>query len=369
MDNEQYMKRALELARNGEGLTSPNPLVGAVIVKDDQIIGEGWHERYGGPHAEINAIRSLKASAEGATIFVTLEPCSHYGKTPPCVDAIIENGFSKVVIAMLDPNPLVAGRSIKKLEANGIEVVMDVMSVEAQRLNEPFVKYITTSKPLMVLKTAMTLDGKIASVTGDSRWISSESSRKYTHQLRNRYSGIMVGIGTVLADNPTLTARPGIDPHRIIVDSNARIPLSANVLNIKNSEGTTIIATTQHAAIEKRDALESLGAKVLVLPDVAGKVDLRALVVALGKLSIDSVLVEGGSELNFSLLEAGLIDKVISFIAPKIIGGRSAKTPVGGEGIPIMNHAIAVDTPTVSMMGGDILIEGFIVKEASCLQD
>lgn len=369
MDNDQYMKRALELARNGEGKTAPNPLVGAVIVKDGQIIGEGWHERFGGPHAEINAIRSLKTSAKGATIYVTLEPCSHYGKTPPCVDAIIENGFSRAVIAMLDPNPLVAGRSIEKLKTNGIEVVLDVLRIEAEKLNEPFIKFITTGKPLMVLKTAMTLDGKIASVTGDSKWISSEASRKYTHQLRNRYSGIMVGIGTVLADNPTLNTRPGIDPHRIIVDSSARIPLSANVLNVKDSEGTTIIATTQNAPKEKRDALESLGAKVLVLPDAAGKVDLGALVAALGKLSIDSVLVEGGSELNFSLLEAGLIDKVISFIAPKIIGGRNAKTPVGGEGIPIMNHAIAIDSTAVSMIGDDILIEGFIVKEASCSQD
>lgn len=369
MDDYKYMKHALELAKNGAGLTSPNPMVGAVIVKDDRIIGEGWHEQFGGPHAEVNAIQSLKESAAGATIYVTLEPCSHYGKTPPCVDAIIKNGFSKVVIAMLDPNPLVAGRSIEKLKAHGIGVTQDILSEEAKKLNEPFIKFITTGKPLMVLKTAMTLDGKIASATGNSRWISSVSSRAYTHKLRNQYSGIMVGIGTVIADNPTLTARPGVDPHRIIVDSSARIPLNANVLNLDDSEAITIIATTTKAIPEKVTALESKGAKVLILPDVNGKVDLHALVDELGKLSIDSVLVEGGSELNFSLLEAGLIDKVISFIAPKIIGGRNAKTPVGGEGIPAMAHAIKLLNPTISMFECDVMIEGFIDKEEPCLQD
>lgn len=369
MDDNKYMKRALDLAKNGAGRTAPNPMVGALIVKEDRIIGEGWHEQFGGPHAETNAIMSLKESAEGATIYVTLEPCSHYGKTPPCVDAIIKNGFSKVVIAMPDPNPLVAGRSIEKLKKHGIEVTQGVMSEEAIKLNEAFIKFITTGKPLMVLKTAMTLDGKIASSTGDSRWISSDSSRTYTHMLRNQYSGIMVGIGTVLADDPTLTARPGIDPHRIIVDSSAKIPLTANVLNLERSAGMTIIATTNKALPEKVDALESKGAKVLVLPDINGKVDLNALVDELGKLSIDSVLVEGGSELNYSLLEAGLIDKVISFIAPKIIGGRNAKTPVGGEGISAMAHAIKLLDPKVSMFECDVMIEGFIDKEESCLQD
>lgn len=369
MNDSIMMQRALELAKNGTGRTSPNPLVGAVIVKNGKIIGEGWHNEYGGPHAEISAIRSLKESAEGATIYVTLEPCSHYGKTPPCSDAIIEHKFSKVVIAMLDPNPLVAGNGIKKLLDHGIEVKTDVRLDEAVTLNEPFIKFITTKKPLMVLKTAMTLDGKIASATGDSRWVSSKESLEYTHQLRHKYSGIMVGIGTILADNPTLTARPGIDPHRIIVDSSARIPLTANVLNIANSEGKTIIATTERAPKDKIKALEALGAEVLILPQINGQVDLSEMVIRLGERSIDSVLVEGGAELNYSLLKTGLIDKVISFIAPKIIGGKDAKTPVGGDGIPVMNDAIKISKSSVSIIGSDVMIEGYIEKEAKCSLD
>lgn len=369
MDSIDYMKRAIELAIYGTGQTAPNPLVGAVIVKNNQIIGEGWHEKFGGPHAEINAFRSLKESAEGATLYVTLEPCSHYGKTPPCVEAIIEHKIGKVVIAMIDPNPLVAGNGVEILRKNGIEVSTGLLKEEAEKINEPFIKFITTKRPLMILKTAMTLDGKIATSLGDSRWISSETSRAYTHSLRNKYSGIMVGIGTVLTDNPTLTARPGVDPHRIIVDSSARIPLNSNVLNLPESEGQTIIATTERASKDKIKALEEKGAKVLILPEKDAHVDLEALIVELGRLSIDSVLVEGGAELNFSLLQMGLIDKVISFIAPKIVGGRNAKTPVGGEGIPVMNRAIHLKNPTVMTMECDVVIEGAIDKEDTCLLD
>ncbi len=383
MNDFYYMKRALELAKFGEGHTAPNPLVGAVIVKDGQIIGEGWHAVYGGPHAEIMAFQSLNASAEGATLYVTLEPCSHFGKTPPCVDAIIAHKISKVVVAMLDPNPLVGGRGVQKLTEHGITVKMGILESESADLNEPFLKFITTGCPLIIVKTAMTLDGKLASVTGDSKWISSTASRQLVHKMRNKYSGIMVGIGTVLADDPSLTTRLDVtaqdntvkqsfvsaDPHRIIVDTHARTPLTANVLNLHDSKAMTIIATTELAPLESRLAFEAKGATVLTLPSKDGHVDLKALIVKLGEMHIDSVLVEGGSELNFSLFNEQLVDRVFSFIAPKIIGGRNAKTPVAGEGIAMMRDAIQLENVKVSMIESDILIEATVKKEALCLQD
>lgn len=377
MNDFYYMKRALELAKFGEGHTAPNPLVGAVIVKDGQIIGEGWHAVYGGPHAEIMAFQSLNASAEGATLYVTLEPCSHFGKTPPCVDAIIAHKISKVVVAMLDPNPLVSGRGVQKLTEHGITVKTGILESESADLNEPFLKFITTGCPLIIVKTAMTLDGKLASVTGDSKWISNTASRQLVHKMRNKYSGIMVGIGTVLADDPSLTTRLDVtaqsfvsaDPHRIIVDTHARTPLTAKVLNLHDSKAMTIIATTELAPLESRLALEAKGATVLTLPSKDGHVDLKALIVKLGEMHIDSVLVEGGSELNFSLFNEQLVDRVFSFIAPKIIGGRNAKTPVAGEGIAMMRDAIQLENVKVSMIESDILIEATVKKEALCLQD
>lgn len=391
MNDFYYMKRALELARFGEGHTAPNPLVGAVIVKDGQIIGEGWHALYGGPHAEIMAFQSLNASAEGATLYVTLEPCSHFGKTPPCVDAIIAHKISKVVVAMLDPNPLVSGRGIQKLTEHGITVKTGILESESADLNEPFLKFIQAGCPLIVVKTAMTLDGKLASATGDSKWISNAASRQLVHKMRNKYSGIMVGIGTVLADDPSLTTRldaaiqdvavadvaantikqsfVSADPHRIIVDTHARTPLTAKVLNLPDSKAMTIIATTELAPLENRLALEAKGATVLTLPSKDGHVDLKALMIKLGEMHIDSVLVEGGSELNFSLFNEQLVDRVFAFIAPKIIGGRNAKTPVAGEGIAMMRDAIQLENVKVSMIESDILIEATVKKEALCLPD
>ena len=371
MENLIYMKRALELAKRGEGHTAPNPLVGAVIVKDGEIIGEGWHAKYGGPHAEINAIQNLTQSAEGATLYVTLEPCAHYGKTPPCVDAIISHRFAKVIVAMLDPNPLVRGKGVEKLESEGIEVLTGMLEAEASEINEPFLKFITTRLPFCVMKTAMTLDGKLASTTGDSKWISNDASRRFVHQLRNKYSAIMVGIGTVLADDPALTTRfnEGVDAHRIIVDTEAKIPLNAAVLHLTDSSAMTLIATTERAPQEKRNALEALGATVLVLPIKNGQVNLNSLMQRLGELNIDSVLVEGGAELNFSMLQEGLIDRLFSFISPKIIGGKNAKTPVGGEGIPMMCDAIKLERVRVEMIEGDILVTARVMKEGTCLQD
>lgn len=360
--NIKFMKRALELAENGIGYTNPNPLVGAVIVKDGQIIGEGYHALYGSSHAEVNAFKNAKEDVKGATLYVTLEPCSHYGNTPPCANTIVEKGIKKVIIGLKDPNPLVAGRGIKILQDNGIEVVTGVLEEEGKKLNEIFLKYITTQLPFCIMKTAMTLDGKIAAYTGDSKWVTSELSRQYVHKLRHRAAGIMVGIGTVLADDPKLNTRlryeEGSDPIRIIVDSNARIPLKAKVLNI-NSKAKTIIAATEKADKEKLKALEEKGAEIIVTPLKKNRVDLSYLMKSLGVRKIDSILLEGGSSLNYAALEAGIVDKVNIFIAPKIIGGEGAKTPVGGEGIALMKDAIKLRYIDIQHFGEDIMIEGY----------
>jgi diaminohydroxyphosphoribosylaminopyrimidine deaminase/5-amino-6-(5-phosphoribosylamino)uracil reductase len=294
---------------------------------------------------------------------VTLEPCSHYGKTPPCANAIVEKGIKKVVIAMVDPNPLVAGRGVNILKSNGIEVITGVLEEEARKLNEIFIKYITTGQPFCLLKTAMTLDGKIASHTGDSKWITNEQSRSYVHQLRHQYGGIMVGIGTILADNPMLTTRlehgEGIDPVRIIVDSQGRIPLASQVLHL-SSKSRTVIATTDQIPQEKVFALQQLGAEVIILPSIQGQVSLPDLMRVLGERKIDSVLLEGGSTLNYAALEAGIIDKVMTFISPKLLGGTHAKTPIGGQGKAFVKDALALKNISINRFDEDILIEGYL---------
>jgi diaminohydroxyphosphoribosylaminopyrimidine deaminase / 5-amino-6-(5-phosphoribosylamino)uracil reductase len=362
----KYMERALELAKKGAGYTNPNPLVGAVIVKDGRIVGEGYHEVYGSHHAEVNAFRNATEDVKGATMYVTLEPCSHYGKTPPCAKAIVEKGIKKVIVALGDPNPEVAGRGIKILRDNGIEVVTGVLEEESRRLNEIFLKYITTKLPFCILKTAMTLDGKIAARTGDSKWITNEESRKYVHKLRHRVSSIMVGVGTIIQDDPLLNTRiqeeSGSDPIRIVVDTSGRTPLEARVLNIK-SNSKTIIAVTELAPQEKLKEFERIGAEVIITPLMENRVDLKYLMKALGERKIDSVLLEGGSELNYSAMEAGIIDKVNAFIAPKFIGGREAKTPVGGLGRPLMKEALMLKDIEIHRFGDDIMIEGYIREE------
>lgn len=362
----EYMKRALELAEKGIGYTNPNPLVGAVIVKDGKIIGEGYHQVYGSHHAEVNAFKNATEDVKGATMYVTLEPCSHYGKTPPCANAIVEKGIKKVIVGLVDPNPEVSGRGVKILRDNGIEVITGVLEEEGRKLNEIFLKYITTRLPFCIMKTAMTLDGKIAAYTGDSKWITGEASRKYVHQLRHRAASIMVGIGTILADDPMLTTRfdagEGSDPIRIIVDSSARIPLEAKVLNLK-SRARTIIATTEKADKDKIEALKEKDAEVIITPLKNEKVDLSFLMKALGERKIDSILLEGGSELNYAALEEGIVDKINAFIAPKIIGGSTAKTPVGGEGKAYMKDAILLKEIDIQRFGDDIMVEGYIRKE------
>lgn len=364
--HEKYMKIALELAKKGSGYTNPNPLVGAVIVKNNKIIARGYHACYGKDHAEINAFKNAIENVKGATMYVTLEPCSHYGKTPPCAKAIVKKGIKKVVIAMKDPNPVVSGKGIEILQKNDIEVITGVMEEETIIMNEIFIKYITTKQPYCILKTAMTLDGKIATKTGDSKWITDEISREYVHQLRHRVSGIMVGIGTVLKDNPQLTTRlkekKGTNPVRIIIDTNAKIPLNSNVMNI-NDSAKTIIATTKKANKNKLEQIKEKGAKIIITPLKDGQIDLKYLIIELGKMNIDSILIEGGSTLNYSALKEGIIDKVLTFIAPKIIGGQQAYTPVGGEGIKLLKNCIQLDKLNVTQLKEDILLEGYIKKK------
>lgn len=354
------MELAIELAKKGEGKVNPNPMVGAVIVKDGIVIGEGYHEKYGEGHAEVNAFKSLKEDPSGATMYVTLEPCSHYGKTPPCADKIIENNIKRVVIGMIDPNPLVAGNGVDKLKKAGIEVKVGVLEDKCKKLNEVFIKYILTKKPFVVLKTAMSLDGKIATTTGESKWISSEKSRLQVHNLRNKLSGIMVGVNTVIKDNPELTCRieNGSNPIRIIVDSTLRIPMNSKVL--QNKDNKTIIATTKRANIKNMQELLKKNINVLIIDEKNGQVDLSALIKKLGELNIDSILLEGGSTLNYSALEESIVDKVMIYISPKIIGGESSKTPVGGIGIDKLNDAFKLKDITTNIVDEDILVEGYI---------
>lgn len=358
--NEEYMKLAIEIAKKGAGKVNPNPMVGAVIVKDERVIGQGYHKKYGGNHAEVNAFENVLDNPEGGTIYVTLEPCSHYGKTPPCVDKIIKNKLSKVVIGALDPNPIVKGRGVKALGAAGIEVITGVLEEECKKLNEVFMKYIVSKKPFVILKTAMTLDGKIATAEGESKWITSEKSRQEVHKLRNKLASIMVGVDTVIKDNPELTCRldGGRNPIRIIVDSKLRIPMEAKV--VVDNLAQTIIATTELADKDKIVSLEKLGVKVLIINSKNERVDLQSLMIKLGELNIDSIFLEGGSTLSFSALEENIVNKIQVYIAPKIIGGEKAKTPVGGKGIKKLSNAIKLENMTVRYIGTDLLIEAYL---------
>ena len=358
--NQEYMRLAIEIAKKGAGKVNPNPMVGAVIVKDERVIGQGYHKYYGGNHAEVNAFENLSDNPEGATIYVTLEPCSHYGKTPPCVDKIIANKISKVVVGTLDPNPLVEGRGIKALKEAGIEVITGVLEEECKKLNEVFMKYILCKRPFVVLKTAMTLDGKIATESGESKWITSDKSRQEVHKLRNKLSAIMVGVNTVIKDNPELTCRleGGKNPVRIIVDSKLRIPLGSNV--VVDNLAQTIVATTEVADKDKILVLEKLGVKVLIINSKNERVDLKSLMIELGKRDIDGILLEGGATLSFSALEENIVDKIQVYIAPKIIGGEKSKTSIGGKGIEKLSDAIMLNNMTVKSVGTDLLIEAYL---------
>lgn len=359
MTKEEYMAQALKLAEQGRGRTSPNPVVGAVIVRNGMIIGQGWHKKCGENHAEINAFEDAAAKGQdvsGADMYVTLEPCSHYGKTPPCAKAIIEKKIKAVYVGLLDPNPLVAGKGIDMMRAAGIQVQTGILEEECRRINEIFLKYITAKRPFVVMKTAMTLDGKIAACTGDSRWVSGPESRQVVQQMRNSLTGIMVGIGTVLSDDPQLTCRleGGRDPIRIIADSHLRIPLDAKVLRDENC----IIAATRECDRKKLRTLEERGISVILTEPEEGKVDLQELMSCLGEQGIDSILLEGGGDLNEAALKAGIVDRAVTFLAPKFIGGRDAKTPVEGRGFSKMSQALNLHNMEVKKIGSDLLIQG-----------
>lgn len=366
MQDAFYMKQALELAGKGIGFVNPNPLVGALIVKDGRVIGRGWHEYYGGPHAEINAIKDVKGNTENATIYVSLEPCSHYGKTPPCSLEIIRSNFSRVVIGCIDPNPLVTGQGIELIRNAGIEVEIGIMEKEVKELNEVFFKFISTRMPFVVMKIAMSLDGKIATKTGDSKWISGEKSRKKVHELRNQYSGIMLGINTVIKDDPLLNVRTingNIkNPIRIVVDSKARISLEAKIINSPEI-APTIIAVTNKAPDEKLNHLEEKGVRVIVCPEKNTRVNLRFLMQELAKQNIDSILLEGGGTMNSEAIHQGIVDKVIVFIAPKIIGGAEAITPVEGMGVSCLVNAVKLENLKTIQSGQDIMVEGYLKKK------
>ena len=358
------MRRAIELARKGGGYVHPNPMVGCVVVKDGEIIAEGYHEKYGEFHAERNALLHCQSETKGALLYVTLEPCCHYGKTPPCTEIIIEKGIKKVFIGILDPNPLVAGKGVKILQDAGIEVEVGFCEEEIRELNKVFLKYITTKRPYVIMKTAMTLDGKIAAFTGDSKWVTNEQSRKLVHELRSEMAAVIVGIGTVLADDPMLNVRLEGNPHqpiRIVVDSNLRIPNDSQLVKTAK-EYKTIVATTQHNDCCGRDTkfCVSTGIELIQCQSNNGHVDINDLMEKLGAMGIDSLLLGGGGTLNAAFLEAGCVDEVWAFIAPKIIGGDGAKTPVAGKGIEKMNDAIQLQNIDIQNINGDILIKGKI---------
>ena len=358
------MRRALELAQRGMGHVSPNPMVGAVIVKDGRIIGEGWHEHIGGLHAERNAFKHCTEDCTGATIYVTLEPCCHWGRTPPCTDAILEHKIARVVVGCLDPNPLVAGKGLEILRGAGIECDSGVLEDECHAINEVFFHYITTKKPYVVMKYAMTLDGHIAAYTGDSKWITGETARAQVQQTRKWLSSIMVGIGTVLADDPMLNCRieTGVDPIRLVCDSTLRIPLDSQLVRTAKDIPTWVFCA--NADVRRKTALEDAGVKVIPLPDESGThVDLAAAMDYLGQEQVDSVLLEGGGTLNGEALRLGLVDRVQAYIAPKLIGGATARGPVEGPGIARMADALTLDDLTITRLDDDILIEGRIRKD------
>ncbi len=357
--DKKYMQRAIELALRARGRTSPNPLVGAVIVKDGHIIGEGYHQKAGTPHAEIHALQSAGTEASGATLYVSLEPCCHHGRTPPCTEAIIKAGIKRVVIAAMDPNPKVAGKGSEILQQAGIETEVGVMREAAVQLNEVFFKYIQSGMPFVALKTAMTLDGKIAAHTGDSRWITGADARKYVHQLRNTYDAILVGIGTVLADNPQLNTRlddeQGRNPIRIVIDSNLELPVDSIIAQSSKQQPTIVFCGT-NSDEGKAQPLAALGVEIIKLELEEDKVPLSEAMSILAGREITSILVEGGAEINASFIHTGLVDKLFWFIAPKIVGGRGAPSPVGGDGCEFMNEAVQLTISEVRSFEKDILI-------------
>lgn len=357
-----YMQMALDLAARGTGHTSPNPLVGAVVVQDRKVIGRGWHERFGGPHAEVNALNQAGDTARGATLYVTLEPCNHTGKTPPCTERILAAGIRRVVVAMRDPNPSVKGGGNARLRSAGLEVTEGLAEDAAQRQNEFFLKHVRTRKPFVILKCAATLDGRIATRTGDARWVSGPESRRFVHELRHAVDAILVGVGTVKADDPSLTARlpdrKGCDPKRIILDTCLSIPLKARVLTQSSSSETILVAGPEASPDAHRQAAEA-GARVLVVPAQDDGIDMASLMAALGREGITSILVEGGSRVSGSALRAGIVDKILLFYAPKLLGGDDGVPICRGQGPARMQDCLNVADVRVHRFGPDVMLEGY----------
>jgi diaminohydroxyphosphoribosylaminopyrimidine deaminase/5-amino-6-(5-phosphoribosylamino)uracil reductase len=360
---ERYMKRALGLARHGLGKTSPNPLVGAVIVREERIIGEGYHHRYGGDHAEVIALRNAQEEAKDATIYITIEPCCHYErKVPSCLEALVRSGVKKVVLGTLDPHPAVNGKGVRMLRRSGIETRTGVLKEDCRRLNQMYFKYIRTGIPFVTLKFAQTLDGRIATATGSSQWISSTASLKLAHRLRSIHDAVLVGIGTLLKDNPKLTVRltRGRNPIRVIADSKLRIPLNSKVLR-EQHVARTIIATTPAASEKKKVSLKNMGIEVMeVAANNRGRVDLEDLLFKMGTRGVSSVLVEGGSQIITSMISKGLADKIVVTVAPKILGkGIEA---VGDLGISEIARSVKLSPAKVHRKGPDWIVEAEILS-------
>ncbi|MBI4686819.1 MAG: bifunctional diaminohydroxyphosphoribosylaminopyrimidine deaminase/5-amino-6-(5-phosphoribosylamino)uracil reductase RibD [Nitrospirae bacterium] len=361
MDDKNFMKKTIALAAKAKGRTSPNPMVGALIVKNGRVISADYHRQAGMPHAEALALKKAGKKAVGAVLYINLEPCCHTDKrTPPCTKAIINTGIKKVVIAMRDPNPKVNAGGIKELINAGIETEVGIMEEEAKRLNEAYIKFITKKEPFVILKAGQSIDGKIATSTGESKWITSEDARRHVHRLRSEMDAVLVGIGTVLKDNPLLTSRikGGRDPQRIIVDSKLQIPLTAKLL--KHKDGKTIIATTNNADKEKIRQLKNYGVQILKVKNKNRMVDLKALMKELGRLHIMSVLIEGGSSINASALSSGIVDKILFFVAPKIIGGVDSITSIGGRSPVSLKGSVKVKGLKARKIGENILLEGYL---------
>lgn len=366
--DDRFMAQALRLAAKGLGATSPNPAVGALVVSRGRIVGQGYHRRAGGPHAEVVAIRQAGARARGATLYVTLEPCSHtHKRTPPCVPLIKESGIHRVVVAMVDPNPQVRGGGIRALRRAGLRVEVGCGQPQAMQLNEAYCHWIRTGQPYVILKAAMTLDGKLATASGESRWITGEAARRHVHQIRSQVDAILVGIGTVLRDNPSLTARrsggpsrlTAHQPWRVIVDSRLRLPLKARVLT-HTHRAKTIIATTDAAPTTKVEQLRARGADVVILPRNKGRVSLAALLTHLGNAQVTSLLIEGGSEVNASAWQSGLVHRVMLYVSPRILGGQNAKSMIGGQAPARLDQARPLHNLSIRPLDHDMLIEGTI---------
>lgn len=364
--DEQYMKEALALARLGRGRTSPNPVVGALIVKDGIIIGRGWHQKAGTAHAEIHALADAGIAANNATLYVTLEPCCHHGRTGPCTEAIVAARIGRVVVAMVDPNPLVAGCGIEILRKQGLRVDTGILAAEAANLNAPFIKWITCQMPFVTMKNGISLDGKIATHTGNSRWITGEASRLEVHRMRNTSDAIITGIGTVLADDPELTTRlpeGGKSPVRVVVDSLARTPLTAKLVN--DGKAPTLIAVSPQAPEERVAALSRKGIEILSVPETSTGLDLGILLRTLGQRCLTSIMVEAGGTLNSSFLFGNFVDRVVMFVAPKIIGGTGAPGPYGGLGSDSLSDAVTLEDIFVKPLGDDLMIAGYVKRRES----